>query len=125
MQAGRTTTRPRAAGRSPPISAGPARSGAAGWVAWSLWGLTVGLLAAGVVLEARNSGEAELWEQSLSLAPMALSFATVGALIGSRRPGNPIGWLCLASGVVGRRAAVRLAVCGLCAGDRPGGAAGG
>jgi two-component system, NarL family, sensor kinase len=61
----------------------------------------VGLLAGGVVLEAlKDTGHPMLWEQSLALAPMSLSFATVGALIGSRRPGNPIGWLCLAFGLV-------------------------
>ena len=102
MQAGAAGLRPRdAAGRSPPIRPGPARSRAAGRVAWGLWGRTVALLAGGVVLEALNhTGHGKLWEQSLSLAPMSLSFATVGALIGSRRSGNPIGWLCLAIGVV-------------------------
>ena len=102
MQAGAAGLRPRdAAGRGPPIRPGPARSRAAGRVAWGLWGLTVALLAGGVVLEALNhTGHGKLWEQSLSLAPMSLSFATVGALIGLRRRGNPIGWLCLAIGVV-------------------------
>jgi hypothetical protein len=102
MQAGAADPRPREAGdRSPSIGTGPARSGAAARVAWSLWGLTVGLLAGGVVLEALNhTGHALLWQQSLALTPMSLSFATVGALIGSRRAGNPIGWLCLAFGVV-------------------------
>jgi hypothetical protein len=61
----------------------------------------VGLLAAGAGLEALdNAGQAMLWQQSLALVPMSLSFATVGALVGSRRPGNVIGWLCLAFGVV-------------------------
>ena len=102
MQGDRAATRPQeAAGRSPPIASDPARLGTASRVAWSLWGLAVGLLAGGVVLEALNhTGHALLWQQSLALVPMSLSFATVGALIGSRRSGNPIGWLCLAFGVV-------------------------
>ena len=102
MQAGAADLWPReAAGRSPPSRAGPTGSGTAAWVAWGLWALTVALLAAGAGLEAlNNAGQTMLWQQSLALVPMPLSFATVGALIGSRRPSNQIGWLCLAFGVV-------------------------
>lgn len=103
MQADAADSRPReAGGHSPPSRAGPCGSaGTAARVAWSLWALTVGLLAGGVVLEALNhAGQAMLWQQSLALVPMSVSFATVRALIGSRRPGNLIGWLCLALGVV-------------------------
>jgi hypothetical protein len=101
MQAGAADSRPRkAVGPGSPSGREPSRSRAAARVAWSLWGLTAGLLAGGVALEALSSGHGKIWEQSLALAPMSLPFATVGALIGSRRPGNPIGWLCLAFGVV-------------------------
>ncbi len=29
-----------------------------------------------------------------------LAFPLVGALIASERPGNPIGWICLAAGII-------------------------
>jgi signal transduction histidine kinase len=45
----------------------------------------------------RTSGNGDPWLPSI--AAVALGFGTVGALIASRHPGNPIGWLILAAGV--------------------------
>jgi hypothetical protein len=64
-------------------------------LAWPLWMLSVGLLVAAVSL-----GAAELdlggWLELL----VGLAFATVGGLLGSRRPANPIGWLFAGWGAV-------------------------
>jgi uncharacterized membrane protein YfcA len=64
-----------------------------------LWGLTMGLLALAAWLDWRNRAG---WpgNQELDLVPMSVAFATVGALIAARHPGNPIGWLCGAFGLV-------------------------
>jgi hypothetical protein len=69
-------------------------------VAWSLWGLTVGLLALAAWLDAGNSAGWPGSQDELALVPMSLTFATVGALIAARHPRNPIGWLCGAFGLV-------------------------
>jgi len=45
----------------------------------------------------RTSGNGDPWLPSI--AAVALGFGTVGALIASRHPGSPIGWLILAVGV--------------------------
>jgi len=75
-------------------------------LAWSLWLLTVALLAFGGWLEALNAPAlSSLWQQSLGVVPLSLPFATVGALIASRQHHNPIGWLL---GTVGLAASVLL-----------------
>jgi hypothetical protein len=62
--------------------------------AWSLWLLTVVLLALGGWLEVFNApARGSPWQQSLGLVPLSLPFATVGALIASRHRDNAIGWL--------------------------------
>jgi hypothetical protein len=71
-----------------------ARRGAAR-LAWPLWLLSVGLLAAGAWL---GTADPDLggWLELL----VGLAFATVGGLLGSRRPANPIGWLFAGWGAV-------------------------
>jgi hypothetical protein len=69
-------------------------------LAWSLWGLTMGLLALAAWLDARNGAGWPGSQDELDLVPMSLTFATVGALISARHPRNPIGWLCGAFGLV-------------------------
>jgi hypothetical protein len=61
-------------------------------VAWALAGVALVLLACGLVLRLSLS---QAW-----LLPISSSFALVGALIASRRPENPIGWLFLGFGVL-------------------------
>jgi len=61
------------------------------WVAWCIWVLNI-LIAIASPLLPVNGGP------SLSLSDIfdtlvLLAFVTVGALIASRRPENPIGWL--------------------------------
>jgi hypothetical protein len=60
----------------------------AAWLAWPLWALIVAGIFLGFLL----------WPVSeVALIPLvvsaALPFATVGALVASRRPHNPVGWL--------------------------------
>jgi len=67
---------------------------AAAWLAWPLWTIVVAIVALGFLL----------WPVSeVALVPLVLStalpFATVGALVASRRPYNPVGWLFIAFGV--------------------------
>jgi hypothetical protein len=71
----------------------------AGRLAWSLWSVTVALFAAALVLTAVNQGAAVRAGDELALGLAFLCFATVGALVASRRPGNAVGWICGAIGL--------------------------
>jgi MFS family permease len=71
-------------------------------VAWSLAGLAVALLVAGTVLSLLGP-----WTDGPRLEPhdramftAFLMYAFAGALVASRRPANPIGWLLLADGLL-------------------------
>jgi hypothetical protein len=79
----------------------------AAWIAWSLAALSVAMFVAGGVLyvlasSAQSPGE---WvtigtvSEMLTFVPY-LAFPIIGALVASRRPENPIGWICLASGLL-------------------------
>ena len=69
------------------------------WLAWSLCLMSMALAAASLILalvNGRTLGEISLalgGPSIASLAIIAVSFSVVGALIASRRPGNPIGWV--------------------------------
>ncbi len=68
-------------------------------LAWLLWLLSVALVALSAVLLVLNRNvEDPVVPYWLNLAAAALAFSTVGALVASRRPENPIGWLLGASG---------------------------
>ncbi len=77
------------------------------WLAWSLAGLSFALFAADIALyiPARSMQAPSGWGtggysgQLMDLLTF-LAFAVVGALIASRRPENPIGWICLAVGTI-------------------------
>jgi signal transduction histidine kinase len=78
---------------------------ASAWLAWSLAGLSVAMFVASVALFvlARGAQVPSSWSSSLTLSGMLISvpilaFPIVGALIASRRPHNPVGWICLADG---------------------------
>jgi hypothetical protein len=74
------------------------------WLAWSLCALCVVLAVASLILallNGRTLGEIFLALDGPSIATLpteAVSFSVVGALIGSHRPENPIGWIFLAEG---------------------------
>jgi signal transduction histidine kinase len=62
------------------------------WLAGGLLVLTVAALAASAVF---GVAVGDLMD-AFAFTPVLLAFAAVGAIIASRRPGNPIGWLFLA-----------------------------
>jgi len=69
---------------------------------WSLFGLSVLLLAVAFVLNLRRPQYPDVGATTgeLLLGLVLLLFGWFGALIVSRRPGNPIGWLLCAFGIV-------------------------
>ena len=71
------------------------RAGIATWLAWSLWTLTVVLLAFALILlyVTNPSVFANNLLQNTIGAPAILGYATIGALIASRRARNSTGWL--------------------------------
>ncbi len=73
---------------------------AASWLAWSLCGLSLVLTALGLFLFALNlsySG-AHGYDYWLQNAVQVVSFSIIGAIIASRLPANPVGWLFCAAG---------------------------
>ena len=77
---------------------------AATWLAWSLAGLCLVLAVTTVVLSVLPRPEREGaggWSSPVDLLIFLafLAFPLVGALISSRRPRNPIGWICLLAGL--------------------------
>ena len=97
-----------------------------GLLAWAVWALTMLGLAAALWLNQlqRQAGSPEtawlLQPASIPLLVAAVSAATVGALVASRRPAHPVGWLLLGLGllVVGNGVATGYVGYGLLA--RPG-----
>ena len=83
-------------------------------LAWVLWAAAVSLVAGALVLGLANRPEVPLYQVTSTI--IAPTFATLGALISYRRPGNVMGWIFLATGVFtgvqmfsGQYAAVALA----------------
>ena len=77
------------------------------WLAWSLAALSVVMFVGSVALwvlahstHVPRSLDADLTTGGLLGQALFLVFPLVGALIASRRPENPIGWLCLVDGLL-------------------------
>src|SRR5215208_4367537 len=90
---------------------GRANTRASSWLAWSLAGLSGTMFVAGTILTilslyftapaaqpSSDWGSGGAIGNLLIQAPF-LAFTIVGALIASRRPENPIGWICLVAGL--------------------------
>ena len=79
----------------------------AAWLAWSLWAVCVVLITLALMLDFRVE-EYSLIEAGLRYSPgfavltgvLSLAFPAVGALIASRLPTNPIGWLFCGMGLL-------------------------
>src|SRR5918997_1909385 len=68
-------------------------------LAWVGWMVTISLVADALILGLANRQVAPLYEvTSVVISP---TFATLGTLIVSRRPGSVTGWIFLASGLLG------------------------
>ncbi len=66
------------------------------WLAWSLWALTVALMGLTVLFTVMYPVYRDTASNAINFALAILfvaTFGTVGALIASRRPENPIGWV--------------------------------
>jgi hypothetical protein len=88
---------------------GRANFRAASWLAWTLAGLSVAMFLASVafvvlIRAAQAEASSSLVTSRSIIDPLVsvpfLAFPIVGALIASRRPRNPIGWICLAVGLL-------------------------
>lgn len=90
---------------SPPSA--PAASPGTRVVAWSLWSVACLTSLAAVVFVATTEGLGPpIWGMRLSAALWAVAFATVGAVLATRLPRNPIGWLLLVAGITASTVAV-------------------
>ena len=68
-------------------------------LSWVLWGLTIVLLAGGLTLAIRNGSLSEDPTFAVFAVAMMFGYASLGALVASRLPTSPIGWLMLAIGI--------------------------
>jgi hypothetical protein len=64
----------------------------AGWLAWGMWALTVLAMALMLLLASLNEPLSS-FRNAAVISLLIFAFSTVGALVASRRPENPIGWL--------------------------------
>src|SRR6266487_3633045 len=71
------------------VGAAPVTTRFSGPLAWGTWALCLGLTMLALVLDPTQAADELAF----------LAFPTVGALVASRRPENPIGWLFCALGL--------------------------
>lgn len=79
----------------------------AAWLAWSLWAVCVALIVLALVLDFVTDdpflflpGERPAPGFAALTRVLSLAYPTVGALIASRLPGNPIGWIFCGMGLL-------------------------
>jgi signal transduction histidine kinase len=68
-------------------------------LAWVIWGLTIVVLATALSLAVRNGTLSEDPLFAALAITMMIGYVSIGALVASRVPKSPIGWLLLATGV--------------------------
>jgi hypothetical protein len=75
------------------------------WRAWSIWAVSVTLTATAIGYDVLHPLPADLADQGgnvfdlVAVLAFIAAFATVGALLAWKKPGNPIGWLLSGSGL--------------------------
>jgi len=69
------------------------------WLAWSLVGLSVALAVAGAVLNIVGHPTRPGLDYGVGFSVTFFGFSVVGAIVASRLPRNPVGWLLLAQGL--------------------------
>jgi hypothetical protein len=75
---------------------------AASWLAWSVCALSLALTVLSVLLIALNlSLNAPIYFYWLEPMAIAVGYSIIGAIVASRLPRHPIGWLCCAIGFMG------------------------
>jgi hypothetical protein len=72
----------------------------AAWLAWSLWGLALTLTALALLLLALilSHPDTHIYDYWFNNTTIVID-VTVGAIVASRRPENPVGWLLCLSGL--------------------------
>jgi hypothetical protein len=74
----------------------------ASWLAWSVCGLSLALTALSYLVIAIDlSLNAPIYFYWLELTTIAIGYSVIGAIIASRLPDHPIGWICCAIGFTG------------------------
>ena len=68
-------------------------------LAWSLWVVAIVLLIVNVVFSVRADALGDIGVFVFVYPIFLLAFATVGALIAARQPGNAIGWVFIGTGL--------------------------
>src|SRR5215204_867338 len=81
--------------------AGGMSARAAGWLAWIMWALSIGLTMLSLWLLILNLSYPNVpvylyWAEDTLLA---VGYSTVGAVAASHRPGNPVGWVLCSIGL--------------------------
>ena len=73
----------------------------AAWLAWTVSALSLALTALSVLLMVLNlSSSSPIYFYWLEPTTIAVGYSVIGAIIASRLPSHPIGWLCCAIGVM-------------------------
>ena len=71
------------------------------WLAWALCALSLALTALDFLLIAMNvSLNTPVYVFWPELTSLAVGYSVIGAIIGSRLPNHPIGWICCAIGLI-------------------------
>ena len=74
----------------------------ASWLAWSLCTLSLALTALSYLVIALNlSLNVPIYFYWLEPTTVAIGYSVIGAIIASRLPDHPIGWICCAIGFMG------------------------